>query len=44
MTFQRGLGEPPGVHSASTWDPHRNAELHIHDEDKNNKRLLNVTS
>ena len=32
------------VHSASTWGPQKNAELHIHNEGINNKCILNVTS
>ena len=34
----------PGVNSASTWFPRKNAELHIHNEGINNQCTLNVTS
>ena len=33
-----------GVHSACTRGPHKDAELHIHDEGINNKYILNVAS
>ena len=41
---QRGPGGPTEVHSATTWDPQKNAVLHLHNEGINNKCILSVTS
>ena len=41
---QSRVGLPNGIQSACTWGPHKNAELHIHNEGINNKCALNATS